>query len=128
MATFASADLLNYQQKYEEAIAKYDSVLIAFPGHTLSDEIYMSKAEIYTILNNTDSAVHMYQKITEDWGYDILADDALYRLAKIYENILVDKVKAMELYEKILLEHNSSIFVAESRKRFRKLRGDNLEE
>ena len=128
MATFASADLLNYQQKYEEALAKYDSVLIAFPGHTLSDEIYMSKAEIYTRLNNTDSAVNMYQKITEDWGYDILADDALYRLAKIYENILVDKVKAMELYEKILLEYNSSIFVAESRKRFRKLRGDKLEE
>ena len=128
MATFASADLLNYQQKYEEAIAKYDSVLITFPGHTLSDEIYMSKAEIYTILNNTDSAVQMYQKITTDWGYDILADDALYRLAKIYDNILADKVKAMELYEKILLEHNSSIFVAESRKRFRKLRGDNLGE
>jgi tetratricopeptide (TPR) repeat protein len=128
MATFASADLLNYQQKYEDAIAKYDSVLMAFPGHTLSDEIYMSKAEIYTILNNTDSAVQMYQKITTDWGYDILADDALYRLAKIYDNILADKVKAMELYQKILLEHNSSIFVAESRKRFRKLRGDKLEE
>jgi len=128
MRAFAAADLLYYQQKYEEAIAKYDSVLIAFPGHTLSDEIYMIKAEIYTRLNNTDSAVEMYQKITIDWGYDILADDALYRLAKIYDNILDDKAKAMEFYEKILLEHNSSIFVAESRKRFRKLRGDNLEE
>ncbi|MDC0249320.1 tetratricopeptide repeat protein [Flavobacteriales bacterium] len=128
MVTFASADLLRYQQRYNEAIAKYDSVLIAFPGHTLSDEIYMSKAEIYTILNNIDSVVHMYQKITADWGYDILADDALYQLAKIYDNILSDKIKAMELYEQILLEHNSSIFVAESRKRFRKLRGDKLEE
>jgi len=127
MRAFAAADLLNYQKRYEEAIAKYDSVLIAFPGHTLSDEIYMIKAEIYTRLNNIDSAVEMYHKITIDWGYDILADDALYRLAKIYDNILDDKAKAMEFYEKILLEHNSSIFVAESRKRFRKLRGDNLE-
>jgi len=126
MRTFASADLLNYQQKYEEAIVKYDSVLTAFPGHTLSDEIYMRKAEIYMQLNNTDLATQMYQKITSDWGYDILADDALYRLAKIYDNTLVDKVKAMELYEKILLEHNSSIFTAEARKRFRILRGDNL--
>lgn len=126
MRTFASADLLNYQQKYEEAIVKYDSVLTAFPGHTLSDEIYMRKAEIYMQLNNTDLAIQMYQKITSDWGYDILADDALYRLAKIYDNTLVDKVKAMELYEKILLEHNSSIFTAEARKRFRILRGDNL--
>ncbi len=126
MRTFASADLLNYQQKYVEAIAKYDSILTAFPGHTLSDEIYMRKAEIYIQLNNTDLAIQMYQKITSDWGYDILADDALYRLAKIYDNALADKVKAMELYEKILLEHNSSIFTAEARKRFRILRGDNL--
>ena len=126
MRAFASADLLNYQQKYEEAIVKYDSVLTAFTGHTLSDEIYMRKAEIYMQLNNTDLAIQMYQKITSDWGYDILADDALYRLAKIYDNTLVDKVKAMELYEKILLEHNSSIFTAEARKRFRILRGDNL--
>ena len=126
MRTFASADLLNYQQKYEDAIVKYDSVLTAFPGHTLSDEIYMRKAEIYIQLSNTDFAIEMYQKITSDWGYDILADDALYRLAKIYDNTLADKVKAMELYEKILLEHNSSIFTAEARKRFRILRGDNL--
>ena len=49
-----------------------------------------------------------------------------YKRAKIYENILDDMNNAMLLYEKIILEHNSSIFVAESRKRFRKLRGDSL--
>lgn len=127
MQTFASADLLNYQQKYEEAIIKYDSVLTAFPGHTLSDEIYMQKADIYKQLNNTPKRIEMYEKIATDWNYDILADDALYQLAKIYDTTLQDKVKAMELYEKILLEHNSSIFVAEARKRFRSLRGDKLE-
>ncbi len=127
MQTFASADLLNYQQKYEEAIIKYDSVLTAFPGHTLSDEIYMQKADIYKQLHNTPKRIEMYEKISTDWNYDILADDALYQLAKIYDTTLQDKVKAMELYEKILLEHNSSIFVAEARKRFRSLRGDKLE-
>jgi translation initiation factor IF-1 len=55
-----------------------------------------------------------------------LADDALYLQAKMYDVILEDKEKAMELYEKILLEHNSSIFAAEARKRFRILRGDNI--
>ena len=126
MRTFATADLFNYQQRYEEAIAKYDSVLTGFPGHALSDEIYMRKAKIYTDLHNTDLAIQMYERITSDWSSDILADDALYRLAKIYDKTLVNKVKAMELYKRILLEHNSSIFTAESRKRFRRLRGDNL--
>ena len=128
MQTFATADLLFYQQKYEMAITKYDSVITIFPGHTLSDEIYMRKAEIYMKLNNTDMALKMYNKIATDWNYDILSDDALYKMAKLYDNTLSNPEKAMDLYEKILLEHNSSIFVAEARKRFRILRGDNLNE
>ena len=128
MQTFATADLLFYQRKYEKAITKYDSVITIFPGHTLSDEIYMRKAEIYMKLNNTDMVLEMYNKIATDWNYDILADDALYKMAKLYDNTLSNPEKAMELYEKILLEHNSSIFVAEARKRFRILRGDNLNE
>ena len=68
----------------------------------------------------------MYQKIINDWNYDILADDALYRQAKIYDNILDDSVKAMSLYEKILLEYRGSIFTVEARKRYRVLRGDNI--
>ena len=36
--------------------------------------------------------------------------------------------KAKAFYEKILLEYKGSIYTAEARKRFRKLRGDNLEE
>ena len=128
MQAFATADLLFYQQKYEKAIVKYDSVISIFPGHTLSDEIYMRKAEIYMQLNNTEMVLKMYNKIATDWNYDILADDALYKMAKLYDNTLSNPEKAMELYEKILLEHNSSIFVAEARKRFRILRGDNLNE
>ena len=57
-----------------------------------------------------------------------MADDALYSMAKLYDRILINPEKAMDLYEKILLEHSSSIFVAEARKRFRSLRGDNLNE
>ena len=94
----------NLRSKYIEAIAKYDSVLMFFSGHSLSDEIYMRKAEIYSLIDKDDIALQMYQKIINDWNFDILADDALYRQAKIYDNILDDSVKAMSLYEKILLE------------------------
>ena len=126
MRAFALGDLLVYQQKYDEAIIKYDSVLIAFSGHTLTDEIYLRKSEIYYLQNKYDLALSELKRIEEDWSYDILADDALYKRAKIYENKLNDMNNAMLLYEKILLEYSSSIFVAESRKRFRELRGDNL--
>ena len=126
MRTFASADLLNYQQKYDQAILKYDSVLTVFSGHSLSDEIYMRKADIYLKNLKIDDALANYELIEVNWGYDILADDALYKRAKIYDDILKDSELAMKLYEQILLEHNSSIYVAESRHRLRYLRGDNL--
>lgn len=128
MKAFAMADLLNYQQKYEQAITKYDSILISFKGHTLSDEIYMRKAEIYKNAGEYSKAIEQYKLIEQEWNYDILADDALYNRAKIYDKHLNNPELAMGLYEKILLEHNSSIFVAEARKRFRDLRGDNLKE
>ena len=126
MRIFARAEMLHYQQKYDEALLKYDSVLIAFAGHSLSDEIYMRKAEIYLNNGDIENALYNYEKIEENWSYDILADDALYKRASIYDNILNLPELAMGLYEQILLEHNSSIYVAQSRKRFRDLRGDNL--
>ena len=68
------------------------------------------------------------KEVTQEYNYDILADDALYKRAKIYDDVLKNSELAMKLYEQILLEHNSSIYVAESRKRFRDLRGDNLQD
>ena len=128
MQTFARADLLNYQNRKQDALVKYDSILFLFPGHSLSDEIYMRKAEIYIKLDDYQEALVMYDKIILEHPYDILVDDALYRKAQIYHKKLQEKLKAMDIYERILLEHNSSIFVAESRKKFRELRGDKLEE
>ena len=126
MSTFARAEMLHYQQRYDEAILKYDSVLTVFVGHSLSDEIYMRKASIYLNNGEIENALANYEKIDEDWSYDILADDALYKRAKIYDDILIYPELAMGLYDRILAEYNSSIYVAEARKRFRYLRGDSL--
>ncbi len=126
MSNFAAADLLTYQQRYSEALAKYDSILMSFSGHTLSDEIFMRKAEIFLLQGKFDFALTELEKIENEWSYDILADDALYKRAKVYDNKLQETENAMVLYEKILLEHSSSIYVSESRKRYRELRGDNL--
>jgi tetratricopeptide (TPR) repeat protein len=126
MRTFASAELLYYQQRYVDAIKKYDSILIEYPMHTLSDEIYMRKGDIYFENGEIEDALANYTKIEEDWNYDILSDDALYKRAKISDDFLKDNELAMKLYQQILLDHSSSIYAAESRLRFRYLRGDNL--
>jgi hypothetical protein len=47
-------------------------------------------------------------------------------MAEIQETELKNKVKAMELYEKILMDYSGSTYTVEARKRFRKLRGDGV--
>ena len=78
--------------------------------------------------NEIEKAVEVLEKINTEFYYDILADDAIFTLAEIYLEKLKNTEKAKALYEKILLEYKGSIYTAEARKRYRKLRGDNLEE
>ena len=128
MMQFARADLLFFQQKYDEAILTFDSILTLFNGHVLSDEIYFRKYKIFSAKNDTESSVKMLEKIINDFSYEILIDDALYSIAKIYENKYNDNAKAMDYYQKIILDYEGSIYASEARNRFRLLRGDEINE
>ena len=127
MMQFAKADLLCFQKKYNDAIVIYDSILLEFKGHDLSDEIYFRKYQIYLEDNNFEMALKMLNSIIEDFSYEILIDDALYNTAKIYDYNIQDKEKASEFYQQLILEHEGSIYVSEARDRFRFLRGDKID-
>jgi tetratricopeptide (TPR) repeat protein len=101
-----------------------DSMLNIFPGHTLTDDIIFKKADIHFKRKEYTKAAALYEKVATDFSYDILADDALFGWADLLENKLNDKEKAMEIFEKIVLDYSDSIFTTEARKRFRNLRGD----
>ena len=122
MKTFAKADLLIFQRKYDKAIVKLDSILNFFPGHSLTDEIYMKKAKIYFDLGSIELALENYKKIETDWKFDIQADDAIFNSAKIYEETLNDEIEAMNLYHKLITDFSSSIYAAEARFRFREIK------
>ena len=55
---------------------------------------------------------------------EIRADDALYWLEEMYNNQVAEPEKAKDLYEKVIFEHEDSIYSVEARKKFRMLRGD----
>ena len=127
MQIFARADLLFYQNNFVQCHLSLDSILNIFQGHSLTDEILFRKSEIYLKTNKIQKAVESLEKIIEEFSYDILADDAIFTLAGIFQQKIKDNEKAKGLYEKILTEHKGSIYSAEARKRFRKLRGDDVE-
>ena len=126
MMQFAKADLLFFQKKYDISLSTYDSILESFKGHDLSDEIYYRKYKIYLENNNLEMCIKMLELIIEEYSYEILIDDALFDLAKIYDDRLNDDEKASKFYQELILNYQGSIFVSESRERFRVLRGDNL--
>ena len=126
MRFFAEADLLIFQNRFDEAFEKMDSLLLKFPTHGLGDDVYYAKAKIFIKKRQFDKALELLGKIPEEYKDGILTDNALFKMAEIQETELKNKAKAMELYEKILMDFSGSTFTVEARKRFRKLRGDGV--
>ena len=120
---FAKADLLIYQNNFEEAINLFNQIELKFPDHSLIDEILFKKASINIEVKKFKEALLFLEEICERYGINsIFYDDALFKQGDILETIYMDRDKAKAKYEKILLEQPGSIFLAEARKRYRKLR------
>jgi tetratricopeptide (TPR) repeat protein len=121
---YARADLLTLQNKNNEAIAVLQDILTNHKGEKIEDEALLKMGEIYENMQQYTQAEANYLKLIEFYKEDILADDAHFRLAKLYEGPLASPQKAKALYEQIIFEFADSIYFVEARKRFRMLRGD----
>ena len=122
LKTYADIDLLLYQRKYDEALMNFDQMLKDFPNHTLVDEILWKKAQIYQTTGQLDDAIIMLERILTEFKFDLWADDANFTLGLIYEQEIGDYEKAMQYYKTQMTDFKGSIYIAEARKRFRKLR------
>lgn len=123
---FSRADLLDFQNKDSMALQTLDSILAEFPGHSLTDDIWYKKAQMASSKGNFAAAAALFQEIIDKYPDDVLADDALFQMAGLYESKLGDKEKAKTLYELLLTKYPGSLFVVDARKRFRVLRGDKV--
>ena len=123
---YAAVEQLVFQNKLPEALRGLDALLQKYPGHALQDESWLLKAQLQRRTGDYKAAVGTLEKITTNPKYDVLSDDALFLLASIQEESLQDKEAAKTLYNQLLVKYPGSIYVAEARKRFRKLRGDAL--
>lgn len=126
MKLYARADLLRYQNRFDEANLSLDSLLKEFPSHALHDEVLMMKADMEMKQAHFERAAEIYQKVIDEHPSDITADDALFHLASLNEEVFHRPEEAMKLYEKLITDYPGSLFIIESRKRFRSLRGDQM--
>jgi tetratricopeptide (TPR) repeat protein/TolA-binding protein len=125
---YARAELAIYRNNDDKALATFDSIVSKFSNHSLNDRILMRKAEISEKNFNFEKSAELYQQVTDQYAYSTLADDAVYKLALIYEEELGETKKAENLYKKILLEYPNSIFVTDARSRYRSMTGEPTEQ
>ncbi|MEZ4857539.1 MAG: tetratricopeptide repeat protein [Flavobacteriaceae bacterium] len=123
---FATADLRSFQNKDLESIEILKEILTHHKGEKIEDEALLKMGMVYEKLNQFENAETQYAKLIELYKEDILADDAHFKLAKLYETLLDQPEKAKQLYEQIIFNYQDSIYFVEARKRFRMLRGDEL--
>lgn len=128
LKSYASIELLLYQHKNQEVLANIDTVIAHFKGQSLEDDFLLIKAIELKKSGEFLAAASTYGLIVENFSYDVLADKSLFMQAEVYEKYLNESDKAKELYVQLLKDYPGSVYVAESRKRFRKLRGDFNEE
>lgn len=123
---YSKADLMAFQNKKEEAIELLNQIITEHKGNTIEDQALFMQAKLYEDKKQYDKAVTNYQIIISNFSDDILADDAYYFLAELYNNILLEPEKAKPLYEQIIFNHEDSIYFVEARKSYRMLRGDTI--
>ena len=83
--------------------------------------------EVLTLLTLTlnIASIAFLISIESDFSDEILGDDAVFELARLYER-QGNKDLAMEYYKKILIDFKGSIHLYQARKSYRKLRGDKI--
>lgn len=126
MALFSTAELYFFQNKFDEANIELEGIKLLYPGHKLTDDVYFLQAKIDIKRRKFQDAIQKLLYITKYHEKELLADDALFKAAEIYEVNFKDKEKAMEMYQELILNFASSTFAVEAKKRYRMLRGDQV--
>ncbi|MPQ45613.1 tetratricopeptide repeat protein [Marinifilum sp. N1E240] len=121
MKKYAEAEFLLYQKKEEEAIQKLDDLIMNHPSHSLIDEVYYKKYEIYNSRNERDKALENLEKVIIDHPWDSLADKALLKKGILYEEQNNSDL-AIECFKSIITDYPDSIFSVEARQRLNSLR------
>lgn len=126
LTMFSRADLMSFQNYDSLALLTLDSINKEFPGHSLSDDILYKKYKIAYKQGNFRLAADKLEQLILNYGEDLLGDDAVFKLAELYEKKLNDSEKAKKLYQDVLLNYPASLYTVEARKRYRKMRGDGI--
>lgn len=124
---YARADLLAYQNNTEQSINILHEILENHKGDAIEDEALLKLGELYEKSKQFDKAAMNYEKIIAFYPDGILMDDALFHLGVLNFEKRNMPEEAKKLLERIIFEHQDSIYFVQARELYRAIRGDQLE-
>ncbi len=116
---FTNTIQLKREHKYDQAIAKLNTLILRFPTAAIVDEALVKKAELYWLMGNYLNAIKTYQQLIQDFPESYFCDQAKFKVGGIYETNLMDYHQAIQTYEQFLVEYPKSIYLEEVRRRIR---------
>jgi tetratricopeptide (TPR) repeat protein len=121
---FAKGDYLLYQNRNKEAETQFQAILKSFKGQQIEAVTMLRLGKIFEKKGDYSLALSQYQAIIKQHPESIYMDEALFFSAEIENKKMQQPEKAKLLYEKIIFNHQDSIYFVEARKEYRQLRGD----
>jgi len=121
---FARAEQHIFTHHYNRAEQVLDSIRDRFPAHQINDDVLYARSEIMESRGNYEAVDSLLTVIAEDYPGGLLADEALFKRAELHQHYFENHDKAMELYQRIMIDYPGSIYTLTARNRFRALRGD----
>lgn len=120
----AKADYNIYKRNYPVANQILDSVVAYNPNEVSLPNAFYRKAKIAMIEGDYELADSLYKRVYEGYADSYIADEALIEDALLLENQLNRKEDAMECYSKLFDYYTASVYVAQARKSYRRLRDE----
>lgn len=120
----AKADYYIYQHRYELANQMLDSVVAYNPNEVSLPSAFYRKAKIAFNAGDYEFADSLYKRVYEGYADSYIADEALIEDALLLENQLNRKEDAMECYSRLFDYYTASVYVAQARKSYRRLRDE----
>lgn len=112
---FAKADFLSYLRDYSASDALLDSLFKLHQKEPIVDDILMLKSKNALAQKQVNVAIDLLKLIVNEFNEDVLADDALYQLALLYQQELKDDKQAKMYFEQLITQFPSSTYVQDAR-------------
>ncbi len=121
---YAAAEAMEVSGRIPEAALQLENIVKTYSQLPLAANASFDLAAAYCRMGKVNEALKTYASIAQD-STGLFADQAQFRIARIYQVTLHEKKKAVEEYENFLMRFPNSIYQNKVRDMLRDLLGNN---